>query len=77
MQDEPSETESDILAKSKNLGKLSKKKLKISPKVTRKKQVQEDRDLKKRGDGGKVGLHSSKQKKKKLKNDITSSSMEL
>jgi len=55
---------------------IIKKKLKISPKIV-KKQVQEDPGLDKRGDGGKVGLHSSKQKKKKLKNDFTSSSMEL
>jgi len=57
--------QSDILAHSKKSGKLSKKKLKISPKIVKKKLVQGDPGLDKRGDGGKVGLHSSKQKKKK------------
>ena len=66
LQDEPSETESDILVHCKKNGKLSKSKLMISPKINRKKQAQEAPGLTTEDDGGKIGLHSPKRRKKKV-----------
>jgi len=67
LQDEPSETECKILALSKKKGKLSKRKLKISPNSKSKTHVQEAPGLKRKGKGGKVGLQTPKLKKKKGK----------
>lgn len=67
LKDEPSETESEILALSKKKGKLSKRKLKISSNSKTKSQAQEAPGLKRGGKGGKVGPLTPKSKKKKVK----------
>ena len=48
LQDDLSETESEILAQSKKKGKLSKRKLKISPRTKKSNQGQEAPGLKKK-----------------------------
>jgi predicted metal-dependent TIM-barrel fold hydrolase len=65
LQDDLSETESEILALSKKKGKLSKRKLKISPKNNKSNQGQEAPGLKNGNCAGKNGLQSPKQRVRK------------
>lgn len=68
LQDELSETESEILALSKNRGKLSKRKLKISSNSKSKSHVQEAPGLKKREKEVKLDFNPPNKKRKRLKN---------